>query len=150
MDVDNLNDLHRCVRSECFTVSVETLVKVCLSGHGEDHEIALAIALLDCDLSAELASLIVVGADVKQALTVWRIGIDCNDRNTGSDCLVDFRRHQLWIGGRNENPRRLGCDGLTECLDFSLGVITIRTGELALHLHFMRSTADSRRCSLPV
>ena len=46
----------------------------------------------------------VVGADEIEALAVWSIGVDGDDRNSGGNGFIDLRPHQLRIGDGYQDP----------------------------------------------
>ena len=103
LDVDHLGDFDARIFFEYIFVAVHAFFQVDLVGHGEYNDVALAVELLGHDLPAQLARLIVVGADKEQAIAVRRVGVDGEHRNSGGNRGIDLRLHHFRIGGRNQD-----------------------------------------------
>ena len=150
LDVDHLNDIDSRAAGEGVFVALQALVQVGLAGHGEEHDVPLAVQFLHYTLSPEAPRRQVVGADEVEPMTVGRVGVDGQHRDIGGDSLVDLGLHEGRVRDGDENARRLAGDHRLKLLHLALWIEGVGAAHLGLHTVLIGSLHQTGICGLPI
>ena len=122
-------------------VAVQALGQITLPGDREDHDVALALQLLDQHLGAHDAGFVVVRPDEQQSLGAGRVRVDGDHRYALRDGGVNVRAQHGGIAHRNQDARGLLAQDALELVAFRLRIVGIRAHHFGFHLQLHRGLA---------
>ena len=101
-------------------------------------------------LPAHQSSLIIIGADEKQAPARGCVRVDRDDRNASVNRTVNPVFHCIRIGNRDKNACGPLLDGPEQFFTFGGGIISIRSGEGVANTQLLGRLRESSSGTLPV
>ena len=135
---------------ECVLVSAESLIQIWLGRHGEYDHVPFTLKLLNQALPAHQSSLIIIGADEKQAPARGGVRVDRDDRNASVNRTVNSVFHCIRIGNRDKNACGPLLDGPEQFVTFGGGIIRVRSGEGVADAQLLSRLRESSPSTLPI